>query len=199
MHLSTSAGLLCPGRCRLEAGVKYPILPRCRERQYLARSIERAQQARTCPLRVASEQATAVETLTDSYNEQMARQMNWSNPFEYHFDRGLYFHEVGPNLLCGTQPRNPEEVRTLANTHHVRTIINLQQDSDMQYWGIDFGANERACAESGIRLVRRPVRNSATSVILQVAGQAINSHSSVLFCRPGTLILTACVTCYLRQ
>jgi len=108
---------------------------------------------------VASEQATAVESLTDLYNEQMAKQMHWSNPFEYHFDRGLYFHEVSPNLFCGTQPRNPEEVLALANLHDIRTIVNLQQDGDMQYWGVDFGANERACHEHGVRLVRTPARD----------------------------------------
>jgi hypothetical protein len=26
--------------------------------------------------------------LDDEYNKQMAKQMHWDNPFEYHFDRG---------------------------------------------------------------------------------------------------------------
>lgn len=45
--------------------------------------------------------------------------MGWSEPFCYHFDRGLYFHEVWPRLLCGTQPRNPQEVEELAARHRV--------------------------------------------------------------------------------
>jgi hypothetical protein len=48
-------------------------------------------------------------------------------------------------------------VRELAKTHRVRTIVNLQQDKDMQYWNVDFRANEHACRELGMDLVRRPV------------------------------------------
>jgi len=62
-------------------------------------------------------------------------QMGWSEPFSYHFDRGLYFHEVYPRLLCGTQARSPEEVEALAQQHGVVTMVNLQQDKDMQHWG----------------------------------------------------------------
>lgn len=38
-----------------------------------------------------TQQQIATETvhqLDDEYNKQMAKQMNWSNPYEYHFDRG---------------------------------------------------------------------------------------------------------------
>lgn len=48
-------------------------------------------------------------------------------------------------------------MRELAKQHRVRTIVNLQQDKDMQYWNVDFGANQHACRELGINLVRRPV------------------------------------------
>jgi hypothetical protein len=64
-----------------------------------------------------------------------AAQMGWSEPFSYHFDRGLYLHEVGPRLLCGTQPRDVAEVEELAGRHGVTTIVNLQQDRDWQHWG----------------------------------------------------------------
>jgi hypothetical protein len=80
-------------------------------------------------------EAGSHEDLDAAYNAQMQRQMGWSEPFSYHFDRGLYFHEVGPRLLCGTQPRSPEEVEELALTHGVTTIVNLQQDRDWQHWG----------------------------------------------------------------
>jgi hypothetical protein len=36
-------------------------------------------------------------------------------------------------------------------------IVNLQQDKDMQYWGVDFDANQRKCQELGLRLIRKPV------------------------------------------
>lgn len=155
----------------------------------------------------------------------MAKQMHWDNPYEYHFDRGLYMHEVSPGLICGTQvrllhapaaavrasahpwlhrpashrlvqqarncrapqtracysparrlarpaprpytaplrrmraqPRNPGEVEALSREHGVNMIVNLQQDKDIAYWGIDFGANTAAMERLGLQLVRRPVR-----------------------------------------
>lgn len=94
--------------------------------------------------------------LDDEYNKQMAKQMHWDTPFEYHFDRGLYFHEVAPGLCCGTQPRNPAEVEQLAKRHGINVIVNLQQDKDMQHWGVDFEANQRKCTELGLQLIRKP-------------------------------------------
>jgi hypothetical protein len=76
---------------------------------------------------------------------------------QYHFDRGLYMHEIVPGLFCGTQPRNPREIEELANNHGVDVILNLQQDKDIQHWGIDLGANQHRCNELGVTLLRKPV------------------------------------------
>ncbi|KIY99959.1 hypothetical protein MNEG_8005 [Monoraphidium neglectum] len=81
--------------------------------------------------------------------------MGWTEPFCYHFDRGLYFHEVFPRLLCGTQPRNTDEVTELVKGHGVVTLVNLQQDKDIAHWGVDFGANAARAAELGVD-IRRP-------------------------------------------
>lgn len=35
--------------------------------------------------------------------------------------------------------------------------MNLQQDKDIQHWGIDFGANQHKCGELGVTLLRKPV------------------------------------------
>lgn len=67
-------------------------------------------------------------------------------------------HEVWQGLFCGTQPRSPDEVAELARGHGVSVILNLQQDKDMEYWGVDFGANQRRAAELGMRVLRQPVR-----------------------------------------
>jgi hypothetical protein len=70
-------------------------------------------------------------------------------------------HEVSDGLFCGTQPRNPDEVQELALGHGVRVIMNLQQDKDIEYWGIDFGANQQRCQQLGVTLLRKPVRGAA--------------------------------------
>jgi hypothetical protein len=66
-------------------------------------------------------------------------------------------HEIVPGLFCGTQPRNPQEVEDLASHHGVTVIMNLQQDKDIQHWGVDLGANQHKCNELGVTLLRKPV------------------------------------------
>ncbi len=74
-------------------------------------------------------------------------------------------HEIVPGLFCGTQPRNPQEVEELAVNHGVTVIMNLQQDKDIQHWGIDFGANQHKCDQLGVTLLRKPVRTVKYSAL----------------------------------
>jgi protein-tyrosine phosphatase len=91
----------------------------------------------------------------------MNQQMGWEhvNPYEYHFERGLYYHEVDRNLICGSQPRNPDDVHQLKVTENVTTILNLQQDKDLAYWNVDGERIRRKCKELGINFVRRPAKD----------------------------------------
>ena len=56
------------------------------------------------------------------------RQMGWedSNPYEYHPERGLYYHEVARNLICGSQPQTREDIEHLKYKESVTNIVNLQ-------------------------------------------------------------------------
>ena len=59
----------------------------------------------------------------------MAEKMGWQkldNPFEYHFDRPIYYHYIQPDMIVGSQPRNALDVDHLA-AEGVTTILNLQQ------------------------------------------------------------------------
>jgi hypothetical protein len=62
----------------------------------------------------------------------MQAKMEWTDPFHYHPERGLYYHEVAPRVFCGTQPRSPTDVETLRSRLGITAILNLQTDSDMQ-------------------------------------------------------------------
>lgn len=88
-------------------------------------------------------------------------------------------HEVSRDLICGTQPRNPEEIEELAKQHGVSVILNLQQDKDMQYWGIDWSANQQKYRELGIKLIRNPVSSSS---IITASCQAMG-----LFCQQAAV------------
>ena len=54
--------------------------------------------------------------------------MGWenSNPYEYHPERGLYYHEVARNLICGSQPQTREDIEHLHHKESVTNIVNLQ-------------------------------------------------------------------------
>ena len=61
--------------------------------------------------------------------QEMAKKMGWThldNPFEYSFERGLYYHYITPLLVVGSQPRNALDVDHLAD-EGVDVILNLQQ------------------------------------------------------------------------
>ncbi|GIL63069.1 hypothetical protein Vafri_17034 [Volvox africanus] len=118
----------------------------------------------------------------DAYNRNMQRQMGWShlNPYEYHFDRGLYYHEIVPNLICGTQPRNPTDVDILAETEGVTHILNLQQDKDMHYWGVKLEDIRLACARHSINHTRRPARDFDPHSLRRTIPGAVHSLAQAL-------------------
>ena len=121
---------------------------------------QQQQQPSTATTATATEEPSPSSPCSDleaAYNEQMQRQMGWTEPFSYHPDRGLYFHEVHARVVVGTQPRTPGEVEALATRHGVAAIVNLQQDRDMEHWRVDLSANAARAAELGVKLLRAPV------------------------------------------
>lgn len=133
--------------------------------------------------------------------------MGWSNvnPYEYHFERGLYYQEIIPNLICGTQLRNPEDVKILKRDQDVTTVLNLQQDKDMHYWGVKPEEVRHACTQAGIIVVRRPARDfdphSVRKTIpsaVQAIHQAITQNGRVyVHCTAGLGRAPAVVIAYM--
>jgi len=60
-------------------------------------------------------------------------------------------------LIVGSQPQKPEDIDHLKNEECVAYILNLQQDKDVDYWGIDLQSIIRRCHELEIGHMRRPV------------------------------------------
>ncbi|KAL3161748.1 hypothetical protein ABBQ38_008843 [Trebouxia sp. C0009 RCD-2024] len=128
------------------------------------------------PCKVRAQGATKVDK-SDAYNEKMKQAMGWqdADPYQYHYDRGLYYHEIIPNLLCGSQPRNVADVAELEAEVGVTTVINLQQDADFQHWGVDFGAVHQKAQELGINLIRRPAQDFDPHSLRHMLPSAVNS------------------------
>jgi hypothetical protein len=78
-------------------------------------------------LRVRPVRATSK---TDEYNKLMTERMKWAdNPFEYDFQRGLYYHRVlegKAKLLCGTQATSREDISYLKQAEGVDVVISVR-------------------------------------------------------------------------
>lgn len=64
---------------------------------------------------------------------------------------------ITEDLIVGSQPQKVEDIDHLKEEENVRYILNLQQDKDVDYWGIDLQSIINRCKEIGIRHMRRPV------------------------------------------
>lgn len=90
----------------------------------------------------------------EEYNTAMKRMMR--NPYEYHHDLGMNCTQITDNLIVGSQPQKPEDIDHLKQEESVAYILNLQQDKDIEYWGIDLKPIVERCQVLGIRHKRRP-------------------------------------------
>ncbi|KAJ6841783.1 phosphoglucan phosphatase LSF2, chloroplastic [Iris pallida] len=93
----------------------------------------------------------------EDYNTAMKRMMR--NPYEYHHDLGMNYTIINDNLIVGSQPQKPEDIDHLKHEEDVAYILCLQQDKDIEYWGIHFPTIVKRCKEVGIRHMRRPARD----------------------------------------
>ncbi|KAH7284073.1 hypothetical protein KP509_34G038300 [Ceratopteris richardii] len=94
-------------------------------------------------------------TKSDEYNRIMQRQMR--NPYEYHHDLGIYYTRIIDDLIVGSQPQTPQDIDKLFKDEGVRAILNLQQDKDIEYWGINVASIIQRCMELDIQYMRSPV------------------------------------------
>ncbi|KAF3327384.1 phosphoglucan phosphatase LSF2 [Carex littledalei] len=93
----------------------------------------------------------------EDYNTAMKRMMR--NPYEYHHDLGMNYTIIRDNLIVGSQPQKPADIDHLKEEENVAYILCLQQDSDIEYWGIDFDYILNRCKELGVHHMRSPARD----------------------------------------
>nr|GMC61816.1 phosphoglucan phosphatase LSF2, chloroplastic [Ipomoea batatas] len=115
----------------------------------------------------------------EEYNVAMKRMMR--NPYEYHHDlgcglqfiwivvicnansvflaSGMNYTLITENLIVGSQPQKVEDIDHLREEQNVAYILNLQQDTDVEYWGIDLPSIVQRCKEIGIHHMRSPAKD----------------------------------------
>ncbi|XP_022890994.1 phosphoglucan phosphatase LSF2, chloroplastic isoform X1 [Olea europaea var. sylvestris] len=99
----------------------------------------------------------STSTKMEDYNVAMKRMMR--NPYEYHHDLGMNYTLITENLIVGSQPQKVGDINHLKEDQNVRYILNLQQDRDVEYWGIDLPSIIDRCKELRIHHMRRPARD----------------------------------------
>ncbi|EOY20063.1 Dual specificity protein phosphatase (DsPTP1) family protein isoform 1 [Theobroma cacao] len=110
---------------------------------------------------------------TEEYNTAMKRMMR--NPYEYHHDLGMNYTLITDNLIVGSQPQKPEDIDHLKQEEKVAYILNLQQDKDIEYWGIDLQSIIKRCRQLGIRHMRRPARDFDPDSLRNELPRAVSS------------------------
>ncbi|XVF81995.1 hypothetical protein PTKIN_Ptkin16aG0007500 [Pterospermum kingtungense] len=108
----------------------------------------------------------------EEYNTAMKRMMR--NPYEYHHDLGMNYTLITDNLIVGSQPQKPEDIDHLKQ-EKVAYILNLQQDKDIEFWGIDLQSIVKRCRELGIRHMRRPARDFDPDSLRNELPRAVSS------------------------
>lgn len=108
---------------------------------------------------------------SEEYNKAMQRKMK--NPYEYHHELGMYYTHIYDNLIVGSQPQSKYDIERLFEDEGVRAILNLQQDKDIEYWGIDINSILHKCQELGIWHMRIPARDFDPQSLRQELPRAV--------------------------
>ncbi|CAI5461465.1 unnamed protein product [Closterium sp. Yama58-4] len=98
--------------------------------------------------------STGIVISSSEYNMRMKRAM--ANPYEYHHQLGMYYTRIAQHLLVGSQPQSPDDIERLQREEEVAVVLNLQQDHDIAYWGVDIHRITHHCRQLGLRHYRRP-------------------------------------------
>lgn len=125
----------------------------------------------------ALRRSPSAEELVLQYNKDMAERMGWTNldnPYEYHFDRPIYFHYITPDIIVGSQPRHALDVDQLA-AEGVDVILSLQQDKDLDYWKVNLGEISSRAEQLGMRLVRTPAVDFSPHSLRETLPRAVRA------------------------
>lgn len=94
------------------------------------------------------------------YNREMAEKMGWNdglrNPYEYHPERGIYYHYIMDDIICGSQPRTADDIVHIATNEEVKAILSMQADSDLNHWKVNINELQNAARMHEISYWRTP-------------------------------------------
>jgi protein-tyrosine phosphatase len=112
----------------------------------------------TCAAAAAAASNDDEAAKSDDYSKDMQAKMGTT--LTYRHERGINWDTITPDVIVGSCLQTPADVDRLADEAGVTTVFCLQEDCDLEYFGIDVNAIASRCAERGdIRHVRFPIRD----------------------------------------
>lgn len=78
---------------------------------------------------------------------------------------------VADEIIVGTYPQTPEDIRHLKQNLGVTAVLNLQDDGDLEALGVRWDLIQRVYVQNGIHAVREPVRDfSPKALVVRLVG-----------------------------
>lgn len=100
----------------------------------------------------------------------------------------LDYDEVIPGQLWVGAFVRPDEVGELVN-RRVTTVVSLQSDEDLAYYGMSVRKLEKAFAAAGIAFERMPVEDFSTELLARKMPECVAGLASALACEGARVYL----------
>ncbi|KNA21364.1 hypothetical protein SOVF_043820 [Spinacia oleracea] len=128
----------------------------------------------------------AEEKKSDEYSDTMTEAMGAS--LTYRHELGINYNFIRPDLIVGSCLQSPADVDKLRSIG-VRTIFCLQQDPDLQYFGVDINAIQKYAEKfTDIEHIRAEIRDfdgfdlrMRLPVVVSKLYKAINRNGGIAY------------------
>jgi hypothetical protein len=105
----------------------------------------------------------------------------------------LNWGQITDNIVIGTCPMAPEDLRQIRYGAGVSGVLSLQHDDCLSYWGINYEMMHHAGTEVGLVMERCPIRDfdvpdmrrRLPSAILLLAKMLANGRRTYVHCTAG--------------
>ena len=115
--------------------------------------------ATTSKLGPSSHQEHAADTdkKSEEYSDVMSARMGAS--LTYRHEDGMNYNRILDNIIVGSCLQTPEDANLLAEEEDVKTILCLQEDSDMAYFSLDVAPIRQEASLIGMQHLRHAIRD----------------------------------------
>lgn len=114
--------------------------------------------ARRLAAAAASALKPDLEDKSEEYSDVMSKRMGAS--LTYRHEDGLNYNRILEGLIVGSCLQTPADADRLADAEGVRTVMCLQEDSDMAYFDLDVAPIRERCAARGdVTHLRHAIRD----------------------------------------